>query len=175
MYGIFSIGAGLVIVTGGIDLSVGSVFALQAVVLSMLLIDQHGHHFLPWPLAALGAMMLVVVLGLIHALLIAKLRLQAFIVTLCGLLIYRGMARVITEDGTRGYIVDGKEPSQAFPFLHSMATGRGRADIKMPFIILMIVAFFSWILLHRSVYGGTCTRWEEMKRRRAIRAFARSG
>ncbi len=156
MYGIFSIGAGIVIITGGIDLSVGSVFALQAVVLSILLVkmgpDHTWHHFLPWPIAALGAMLLVAVVGLIHALLIAKLRLQAFIVTLCGLLIYRGLARVITDDSTRGYIADGKQASDAFPFLHWLATGVV-GPVKMPFLILLIVGFVMWVVLHRSVYG----------------------
>ena len=47
MYGIFRIGMGLVIITGGIDLSVGSVFALQGVVLAMMLREWHW----PWPLA----------------------------------------------------------------------------------------------------------------------------
>ena len=45
MYGIFSIGLGLIIITGGIDLSVGSVFALLGVVMSMMLVEWH------WPAA----------------------------------------------------------------------------------------------------------------------------
>jgi ribose transport system permease protein len=160
MYGIFSIGAGLVIITGGIDLSVGSVFALQAVVLSLLLVNKNHAPVLPWPLATLLAMLLVAGLGLIHALLIAKLRLQAFIVTLCGLLIYRGVARVLTEDGTRGFIINKMDPSQSLKFLYWLATGvvglhigTFHLSLKMPFIILLVIAFLTWILLHHSVYG----------------------
>ncbi len=59
MYGIFSIGMGLVIITGGIDLSVGSIFALQGVVLAMMLREWHW----PWPLAILGSTAGVVLLG----------------------------------------------------------------------------------------------------------------
>src|SRR5947199_6277481 len=66
MYGIFSIGLGVVIVTGGIDLSVGSVFALLGVLLSIMLASWH------WPPvpAILAVMCVSVGLGLIHGLLI---------------------------------------------------------------------------------------------------------
>src|SRR5260370_23230275 len=59
-YGIFSIGLGLVIMTGGIDLSVGSVFALLGVLLSMMLTEWH------WPaaMAILAVVWLTTSLGL---------------------------------------------------------------------------------------------------------------
>src|SRR4028118_1548539 len=65
MYGIFSIGLGIVIITSGIDLSVGSVFALLGVVLSILLVEKH------WsgPLAALAAVVGGAGLGWLHGLL----------------------------------------------------------------------------------------------------------
>src|SRR2546422_331900 len=88
LYGIFSIGLGLIIITGGIDLSVGSMFALSGVILSIALVEWHW----PWPLAVLLVMAVPMVLGLMHGLLITRLRIQAFIVTLCGLLLYRGLA-----------------------------------------------------------------------------------
>ncbi len=47
MFGIYSIGMGIIIITGGIDLSVGSVFALQGVCLSIMLVDKQW----PWPVA----------------------------------------------------------------------------------------------------------------------------
>src|SRR5271165_6802707 len=62
MYGVFGIGAGIVIITGGIDLSVGSIFALQGVVLSILLVEKHW----AWPIAALAAIGGVVALGMCH-------------------------------------------------------------------------------------------------------------
>src|SRR5215470_9753669 len=90
-YGIFSVGLGIVIITGGIDLSVGSVFALMGVFLSLMLTSWN------WPavLAVLAIIAFAMGLGAIHGLLITKLRLQPFIVTLCGLLFYRGLARFI--------------------------------------------------------------------------------
>src|SRR6266850_7905950 len=67
MYGIFSIGLGLIIITGGIDLSVGSVFALQGVVLAILLGEKHWH----WTLAVLASVLGVMLLGLFHGVMIA--------------------------------------------------------------------------------------------------------
>src|ERR671931_366970 len=69
-YGIFSIGLGLVIITGGIDLSVGSVFALLGVLLSIMLTEWG------WP-AALAVIVIVAIsmaLGTLHGLLITQLR-----------------------------------------------------------------------------------------------------
>src|SRR5436309_9963735 len=71
-YGVFSIGLGIVIITGGIDLSVGSVFALLGVLLSIMLTE--------WGWAsplAVGAVIAVGMgLGWLHGLLITRLRLQ---------------------------------------------------------------------------------------------------
>src|SRR4051812_9777183 len=83
-FGIFSLGLGLVIITGGIDLSVGSAFALLGVLLSIMLTQWH----LPWPAAVLVIVALGALLGAFHGLLITRLQLQPFIVTLCGLLLY---------------------------------------------------------------------------------------
>ena len=98
MYGIFSIGLGLIIITGGIDLSVGSVFALQGVLLAMALREWNWY----WPVAVLGSIAGVMLLGLFHGFMVAKVRMQPFIVTLCGLLFYRGLARFVANDETKG-------------------------------------------------------------------------
>src|SRR6266851_287771 len=71
-YGVFSIGIGIVIITGGIDLSVGSVFALLGVLLSMMLTEWG------WAAALAVASILGIAMsvGALHGLLITKLRLQ---------------------------------------------------------------------------------------------------
>jgi ribose/xylose/arabinose/galactoside ABC-type transport system permease subunit len=94
MYGIFSIGMGLVIITGGIDLSIGSVFALQGIILAIMLREWNW----PWPIAVVATVVGTMLLGAMHGFFIAKVRMQAFIVTLCGLLFYRGMARFIANE-----------------------------------------------------------------------------
>src|SRR5688572_16131667 len=73
MYGIFSIGVGIVIITGGIDLSIGSICALLGVLLSMMLVDWQ------WSpaLAILAVLTLGVCLGGAHGLLITRLRLRS--------------------------------------------------------------------------------------------------
>jgi len=142
-YGIFSIGIGIVIVTGGIDLSVGSVFALLGVLLSLMLTE--------WGWAAVPAVTVVVSIGLglgyLHGLLITRLSLQPFIVTLCGLLFYRGLARFIAKDETKGF-----GSAAGFESLRDLATG-SLAGIPTPFVLLTIISIVMWVLLHRSVYG----------------------
>ena len=143
MYGIFSIGLGVVIITGGIDLSVGSVFALLGVLLSIMLTEWH----LPGALAVLLVIAVGVALGLVHGLLITRLNIQPFIVTLCGLLFYRGLARFIANDETKGF-----GTGQGFEWLTALATG-SLFGVPMPFILLVVVAAVMWVVLHRSVYG----------------------
>ena len=104
LFGIFSLGEGLVIITAGIDLSIGSVFALLGVIFVDLLVTYE----LPWPLAVVIILVAGTLVGLINGFLITRMRLQPFVVTLCGLLLYRGIARYYTNDGTAGRsIVDG--------------------------------------------------------------------
>ena len=142
-FGIFSIGLGLVIITGGIELSVGSMMALLGVLLSMMLTE--------WGLGVIPSVLLSILismaLSLGHGLLITRLNMQPFIVTLCGLLFYRGLARFITNDETKGFgTVAGLD------FLRFVANGN-LLGIPMPFVILILISIVTWVLLHRSVYG----------------------
>jgi ribose transport system permease protein len=142
-YGIFSIGVGIVVITGGIDLSVGSMFALLGVLLSMMLTEWH------WPAALVVAVILALGAGLgwIHGLLITRLRLQPFIVTLCGLLLYRGLARYIAADSSKGF-----GSGKGFQWLSELATG-SLFGVPMPFVLMIVVGVVMWMMLHRSVYG----------------------
>ena len=142
-YGIFSIGLGMVIITGGIDLSVGSVFALLGVLLSMMLTEWRW-----WSaLAVISVIALAMGLGWLHGFLITRMRLQPFIVTLCGLLFYRGLARFIANDETKGF-----GSAAGFEGLQSLATG-SFFGIPTPFVLLLIISVVMWVVLHRSVYG----------------------
>lgn len=145
IYGIFSIGMGIVIITGGIDLSVGSVFALLGVVLAIFLNDWR----LGPILAVIGVMILTMGLGVLHGALITRMNLQPFIVTLCGLLFYRGLARFIAHDETKGF---EEAKAHGYEGLAHLATGK-LAGIPMPFVILVIISIIMWVVLHRSVYG----------------------
>jgi len=142
-YGIFSIGLGIVIITGGIDLSVGSIFALLGVVLSIMLME--------WGWASIWAVSAVIAmsmgLGWLHGFLITRLGLQPFIVTLCGLLFYRGLARFLAADETKGF-----GAARGFEGLRNLATGSA-LGIPMPFVLLLVISGAMWVVLHRSVYG----------------------
>ena len=142
-YGIFSIGVGVVIITGGIDLSIGSSMALLGVLLSMMLMGSH------WPgaLAVVVTLGVAMSLGLLHGTLITRMKIQPFIVTLCGLLFYRGLARFIANDETKGF-----GNAAGFERLQGLATGR-LFGIPAPFILLIVVSVVMWLILHRSVFG----------------------
>ena len=142
-YGIFSIGVGIVIITGGIDLSVGSICALLGVLLSMMLVEWGW----PAPVALAAVLALGGALGAAHGVLVARLQLQPFIVTLCGLLLYRGAARYVAGDSTKGF-----GTGEGFEWMRAIASGHV-AGVPMPFVILCVVAALAWLLLHRSVYG----------------------
>lgn len=143
IYGIFGIGLGLVIITGGIDLSVGSMFALSGVLLPMALREWGWS----WPLATAAAIALPMLMGWVHGTLITRMKIQPFIITLCGLLIYRGVARYIAGDNTKGFgQAEGFEPLKQF------ATGKV-FGLPGTFVILIVVATIMWFVLHRSTYG----------------------
>ena len=91
-WGILTLGVGFVILTGGIDLSIGSVVCLSAVSFGLIL-ENNGP---PW-LAFVAILSMGALIGLSHGLLITRLNLQPFIVTLCGLFIYRGLAQLLTQ------------------------------------------------------------------------------
>ncbi len=143
LYGIFSIGAGIVIITGGIDLSVGSLLALLGVLLSMMLTLWHW----PWPLAVLAILAGGAVIGSFHGFLITRIGLQPFIVTLCGLLFYRGLARFIAGDSTMGF-----GEAKGFELLQVMATGHV-LGVPVPFVVLLVVALIMGVVLHKSIFG----------------------
>ena len=90
-------GVGLLIICGGIDLSIGSVVGLNAITFAVLM--QKGY---PPLVAAALVLLMGCLIGFAHGVLVTVLRLQPFLVTLCGLFIYRGLARYFsaTDVGT---------------------------------------------------------------------------
>jgi ribose transport system permease protein len=156
LFGIFSIGQGFVIITGGIELSVGSIIAL----LGVIFVDLIANKGVLWPYAALIVLAIGMVMGSVHGLLVTKLKLQPFVVTLCGLLIYRGIARFYTRDATAGFPFGVN-----FPELEWLTTGRtdivavltGGSVHSIPiphaFFIMLVIAAIMWVVLHRSVFG----------------------
>ena len=143
MFGISALGEAFVIITSGIELSVGSMIAL----IGVLFVDFIANQGIPWPAAVAMMLVLGVLIGVFHGLLITWLKLQPFIVTLCGLLFYRGIARFYTQDSTAGFGF-----GQSFPDLEFITAGRSWG-IPNSFIALVILAIIMWVVLHRSVFG----------------------
>lgn len=142
-FGLLSLGLGVVIITGGIDLSVGSILALLGVLLSLMLT---GWGWSP-VVAVVVTLLVAAALGALHGFLVAYWRIQPFIVTLCGLLFYRGLARFIAQDETKGF---GR--AAGFERLRDLATGE-LFGIPTPFILFIVASAVMWVVLHRSVYG----------------------
>jgi ribose transport system permease protein len=149
MLGIFAIGSGFVIITGGIDLSVGSVVGLTGVIIAKL--SSHASGGLGHPLAlgvavALGVALLV---GLGQGLLITRLRLQPFIVTLGGMLLIRGVSQTIVQGGTLSL---GTSPLLRLANGGLLAHG-GDPLIPYPLLMFLAVIAVATYLLHYTVFG----------------------
>jgi ribose transport system permease protein len=143
LYGLFSIGVGFVIITGGIELSVGSMFAL----LGVIFIDLLSTYDVNWVLAFVLIVLAGLALGSLHGFLVTRMNMQPFIVTLCGLLIYRGIARFYTEDATAGFAF-----GTSFPTLEWLVAGR-TFGIPHSFIAFILIAVVMGVVLHRSIFG----------------------
>ncbi|MEN9678349.1 MAG: Ribose transport system permease protein RbsC [Verrucomicrobiota bacterium] len=148
LFGIISIGVAFVIVTGGIDLSIGSVVCLVGCGVPWLLTTQG------WPVSAalVAAAVVSAGIGLFHGLLITRLGLPPFVVTLCGLLLYRGVARGFTQDQTVGF-------GSGYKGLRILSTGEipipfvSGFSIPAPWIFLIGVAVLAAVFLNRTIYG----------------------
>jgi ribose transport system permease protein len=141
IYGVFSIAVGIIIIGGGIDLSIGSLFALLGIILAGMLASG-----VAWPVALIVVLLIAMAIGLTHGLIIAGLGIQPFVVTLCGLLIYRGLARFIAHDETRGLA------GVKYPALRDLVAG-DLFGIPAPFIWLVVISLVAAVVLHGSVYG----------------------
>lgn len=144
-FGLLAIGEILVIITGGIDLSVGSMTALTGVLVAVFMMKGIG--FIP-PIGIVPSIIIVLALaalvGLWHGLCVTKLRIPPFIITLGTWLMARGLGAFIT----RGYPI--VFPSD-FPFL---VLGQGEVfQVPIMFIVLAIVALIAFFLLNATTLG----------------------
>lgn len=149
MLGIYAIGSGYVIIAGGIDLSVGSVVGLTGVIIAKISSQATGgggHSLALGVVVALGAALLI---GLLQGLLITRLHLQPFIVTLAGMLLIRGVSQTVVQGGTLSL---GTSP------LLKLANGglfmvNGDPLLPWPLLIFMAVIAIGGYVLHYTVLG----------------------
>lgn len=148
--GLIAFGMTLVILSDGIDLSVGSVFALAAIICAELIMTG-----MNTVLAVLISLVAGTVLGLVSGFLVAKCRLQAFIATLITMTAYRGVAYIITDGRPISRLAESAA-SGAFFF---KALGKGNLllfetiKIPIPALILILVFLAVWFILSKTTFG----------------------
>jgi ribose transport system permease protein len=152
--GVIAVGAALVIITGGIDLSIGSVLGLAAVAFGVLL--ERGYH----PVVAVFFVLLVgCAIGAVNGLLVTRLRLQSFLVTLCGMFVYRGLARELSPKQT-GLVAAREahpEHADALNSLRDWLVGKeptlGALEFPAQLVVMLAVVGVLALFLHKSAYG----------------------
>jgi ribose/xylose/arabinose/galactoside ABC-type transport system permease subunit len=150
VYGILAVGMTFVILTGGIDLSVGSVLAFAGLVAAAVAKgsnwrdvgnpDAGGTAVL---MAALAAMAVGAGAGLIHGFAIAKLRVPAFVVTLGGLAAWRGAAQVLSQG----------QPINKFSDDYRIWGAGFVGPAPVPVIIFAGFVLFGYLVLRFTTYG----------------------
>lgn len=136
--GILSVGMTFVILTGGIDLSVGSVVGITGVITGSLMINDTN-----WVLAALAALVLSVICGAINGWLIAYVGFQPFIATLSTMTIGRGFALAYSN---------GKPYTISNPGFIQIGQGY-LGSIPIPIILLVIFCAVGLIILQMTTFG----------------------
>ena len=139
--GIVALGQAMVMITGGIDLSAGSVWGGPAVTTAAFMAQG-------WPtVLAVGAGLgLAALFGLFNGLCVTKLRMPAFVPTLATMSIARALALVVT----RGKSINDFRP-EGDPFF-----GLGGSDtfgLPNPFLLFLVLSALAWVVLDRTVFG----------------------
>jgi ribose/xylose/arabinose/galactoside ABC-type transport system permease subunit len=135
--GLISVGMTFVVITGGVDLSVGSLVALGGVLAALTV-------GVAWPLGFIVPILVCGVIGLVNGLLIAKAKLPFFIVTLAGLLGFRGLALVLS-----GAVTIPISDSPAFVWF-----GQGEIlGLDVPIVIMLVAFAIGALVLNRTRYG----------------------
>lgn len=138
--GLIAFGMTCVILTGGIDLSVGSTLALSASLCAGMIVAG-----LPAPLAMLLALAIGVGLGFINGVMITKGRLQPFIATLITMTVYRGLTYIYTN----GQPISNLGTGGIVKFI-----GKGSLlGIPFPVIILVVMFFVFYYMLNKTTFG----------------------
>ena len=152
--GLIAFGMTCVILSDGIDLSVGSTFALSAVLCAEMLVSG-----IPALVAIFVALAAGVLLGCISGILVTKGRLQPFIATLITMTAYRGFAMLLTDGKPISRLAAAIE-SESGAFLFKLL-GKGsivlgaeqNIRIPIPAIILVVALVIFWFVLTKTTFG----------------------
>ena len=147
--GIIAVGMCFVIVSGGIDLSVGSMAALIAGGVILLMNSLGAHHVSPTLAVAAGAAFAVLLgaaFGLAHGLLITRGRIEPFIVTLGTLGIFRALLTWLSDGGA--ITLDNDLADAYAPVYYAAFLG-----VPVPVWVFLLVAVIGAAILNRTAYG----------------------
>jgi len=139
---ISAFGQCMVIITGGVDLSVGSLMGLSGLASAMLLVRG-----VPVPIAVLGGLAVGLIVGVANGLMITKGKLPPFIATLGTLLMARGLCNGLTG----GWPV--RDLPQSFRTLGQHDIPLGNLGVPLPLIFMLILAVISSLFLSRTTWG----------------------
>lgn len=146
--GIIAVGMTFVILIAGIDLSVGAVLGLAAVGSAVLMV-QHSFAVLPTVLIVL---LIGLVFGLLQGVASARFGIQSFIVTLAGMQIARGLAR-IWSGGQGVAIAYGTGPNEAPPSFSLLGERTFGGVVPIPALIFIAVAVLAILFLRSSAFS----------------------
>ncbi len=138
--GFIAFGMTFVILTSGIDLSVGAILALSSAISAGFIAQG-----MPFPLAVICALLIGAILGAINGILVAYGKLAPFIVTLATQMVYRGATLVFTNGNPITKHLDGY-------FLAYLGQGY-LLGIPFPVILMIVVFVILYILLHKTAFG----------------------
>ena len=138
--GFIAFGMTFVILTSGIDLSVGAILALSSAISAGFIAQG-----MPLPLAVICALLIGAILGAINGILVAYGKLAPFIVTLATQMVYRGATLVFTNGNPITKHLDGY-------FLAYLGQGY-LLGIPFPVILMIVVFVILYILLHKTAFG----------------------
>ncbi|KJK11431.1 ribose ABC transporter permease [Terrabacter sp. 28] len=141
--GLLALGTTFVIITGGIDLSIGTGMALCAVMSGQFIVNWH----LPWPLGLVLAVLFGGLLGFVNGFNVARLGLPPFIATLATMLVAQGLALVVSHSApiyfndTPGYL--------------QVSTGNLIPGLNFPnaVIVLILATAVAGVLIRRTILG----------------------
>ncbi|AZV61955.1 ABC transporter permease [Peribacillus castrilensis] len=137
---LIAFGMTFIILTGGIDLSVGSILALSSALMAGMMVSG-----LDPILAILVGILLGAIMGVINGILVSKGKMAPFIVTLATMTIFRGLTLVYTD----GKPITGIGDSVMFQML-----GRGYfLGVPVPAVVMIIAFMILWFLLHKTSFG----------------------
>ena len=149
--GLIAFGMTCVILSDGIDLSVGSTFALSAIICAEMLVNG-----ISAPLAIVTALVVGIVLGAVSGIMVTKGRLQPFIATLITMTAYRGFAMIITDGKPISKLkgsIESEFGAKLFETLGKGSIPLGSVDFPVPVIIMLLALAIFWFILHKTTFG----------------------